>query len=100
MMDLKEFVLEENQTGYDVVGDYVRDYWKKTSYATAIVLLETSYDGKEYSNNNEVVSPFSNPYDIDSMEFLHDWWEGEKYIRIRGIMNICDIDCFEESEEE
>ena len=92
----KDIVLNDGQSGYDVVGDYVRDHWRKTYYSTAIVMMATSYDGKEYHQSHDVVSPFSDHNDIDSMEFLHDWWEGQKYIKIFGVINIDDIEEFVE----
>ena len=51
--------------------------------------METSYDGKEYLRENEVVSP---DCDFEGCEFLHDWWEGEPYIKILGIKNISEIE--------
>lgn len=44
-------------------------------------------DGKNYECLNEVASPY-NMYDV---EYLNDWWEGEKYIKVTGIQSISDM---------
>jgi hypothetical protein len=51
--------------------------------------LKTSYEGKEYLRYNEVVSPTEN---CESLEFLHDWWEGQEYIKLLGIRNLHEIE--------
>ncbi len=84
-----DIVLKNGQSGYDAVGEYVEKYWEQNGYATAIVALETSYEGKEYRRYNEVVSPTEN---CESFEFLHDWWEGQEYIKILGIRNLHEIE--------
>ena len=81
-------ILQDGQSGYDVVAEYVLKYWDKTYYSTAIVSLETSYDGRKYDKVNEVVSSL----DGDFNEFLHDWWEGQKFIKINGVKNIDEIE--------
>jgi hypothetical protein len=84
-----DIVLKNGQSGYDAVGEYVEKYWEQNGYATAIVALETSYEGKEYLRDNEVVSPTEN---CESLEFLYDWWEGQKYIKLLGIRNLHEIE--------
>ena len=86
-----DLVLKNGQSGYDAVWQYIEKYWKQNGYATAIVSLETSYDGREYRRENEVVSPTE---DFQGCEFLNDWWEGEEYIRLIGIINVHEIDIF------
>lgn len=86
-----DIVLKNGRSGYDAVEEYVEKYWKQNGYATAIVSLETSYDGREYRRENEVVSPTE---DFEACEFLNDWWEGEEYIRLIGIINVHEIDIF------
>lgn len=81
-----EFRLQNGQTGYDVIGDYIRRYWKHNCYEDVIVSIGTSYDGKNYSHYNEVASPY---FDSNNcIEFLNDWWEGELFIRLFGIKSI------------
>lgn len=84
----KDIILKTGQTGYDVVAEYVYEYWAQTYYGTAIVFLEISYDGKDYYKTNEIVE--CNNGEIEA--FLNDWWEGQEYIRINGIINIDEID--------
>lgn len=49
-----------------------------------IVSLATSYNDRKYIVHNEVASP-RNANDI---EYLYDWWEGEKFIILLGIRSI------------
>ena len=83
-----EIKLENNQSGYDVIGEYLRRYWNRNFYDTVIVSLATSYNGQKYSLLKEIASP----YNYDDIEFLNDWWEGEKYIKLFGIKSIQDVD--------
>lgn len=79
-----EIELKNGQTGYDVVEEYVRRYWKhKEMTDTVVVSIGISRTGEVYEHINEVVSPC----DCD-VEFLYDWWEGEKFIRIFGIKSL------------
>ena len=84
-----EIKLKNGQTGYDVVGEYIRRYWKNNSYTDVIVCMDISDDGNEYYTYNEVATPAEN---FDDVMFLHDWWEGEEYIKLFGIKSIDDID--------
>ena len=86
-MDIK---LNDGQTGYDVIGEYIRRYWKHNIYDTVIVSIGTSYDGKTYELRNEI----ADLYGFDNIEFLNDWWEGEKYIKLFGIKLISELDVF------
>lgn len=79
--------LDDKQTGYGVVSEYVKKYWEHHCTEDVVVSIEISSDGKNYECLNEVASPY-NMYDV---EFLNDWWEGEKYIRVTGIQGISDI---------
>ena len=90
---LKEFILTDGQTGYDVVSEYVADYWTKNYYSEVIVLLEISYNGEIFYKCNEIVYP--NNTDV---EFLNDWWEGQKYIKILGIISVDEVEKVLESE--
>lgn len=80
----KIFVLTEEQSGYDIVGEYIKRYWENVCYTTVIVSVSTSYDEKNYHQVNIVASP-TNELEI---EYLHDWWEGQKHIILNGIMDI------------
>lgn len=79
-----EVKLKEGQSGYDVVGEYVRRYWSHNTTDTVIVSIGISHDGYTYDLHNEVVSPTG----FDDIEFLYDWWEGEAFIRLFGIKAI------------
>lgn len=75
--------LEDGQSGYDIVGDYIGRYWRHNGdfVDTVVVYLEISYDGREYYPIYDVASP----QNFDDILFDYDWWEGEKYIRLKGI---------------
>ena len=79
-----EIKLKDRQSGYDAVGEYIRRYWKRHISDTVIVDLATSYDGKKYERRAEIASP----YNFDDIEFLYDWWEGERFIRLFGIISL------------
>lgn len=83
-----EIKLKDRQTGYDAVGEYIRRYWEHNITDTVIVSLATSYDGKKFETRNEVASP----YNYDDIEFLYDWWEGEKFIKLFGIKTLSEIE--------
>lgn len=83
MIDIE---LENTQNGYDVIREYICRYWDHNAYEDVIVSIGASYDGKTYTHYNEVASPY---FETDNfVEFLNDWWEGEKYIRLFGIKPI------------
>lgn len=84
-MDIK---LNDGQSGYDVIGEYIRRYWKNNIYTDVIVSLGTSYDGDVYDLHKEVASPCG----FDDIEFLNDWWEGETYIKLFGIKTVEELD--------
>lgn len=83
--------LAEDETGYTVVRSYVEKYWEESIKEKAVVSLGTSYDGKRYYYFNTILDIF-NECGIDYVEYLSDWWEGEKYIKILGIKGISEID--------
>lgn len=85
MVDIK---LKDGQSGYDVVGECIRRYWEHNITDTVIVSLGTSYDGKTFDLKKEVACPIN----FDDIEFMYDWWEGEKFIRIYGIQSVDALD--------
>lgn len=85
MIDIR---LKDRQTGYDVIGEYIRRYWEHNIYDDVIVSIGVSYDGNNYHLCKEVASPI----DCSGIEYLNDWWEGEKYIKLFGIQTINEID--------
>lgn len=85
MVDIK---LKDRQSGYAVIGEYIRRYWNHNITDTVIVSLATSYDGKKYVLRKEIASP----YNYDDIEFLYDWWEGEKFIKLFGIKTLQEVD--------
>lgn len=87
MIDIQ---LNDKQSGYDIIGDYIRRYWQHNIYDTVIVSLGTSYDGTIYELKKEIASP----YNSNDIEYLYDWWEGEKYIKLFGIKSINELDIF------
>ena len=87
MIDIE---LNNEQSGYDVIGEYIKRYWEHNITDTVIVSIGTSYDGNTYELRKEVASP----YNFDDIEFLYDWWEGEKYIKLFGIKSVEEIDVY------
>lgn len=83
-----DIVLKNGQSGYDVISDYIYRYWNHSILDTVIVSIGTSYDGHTYDLRNEVASPIS----FSDIEFLNDWWEGEKYIKLFGIKTLGELD--------
>ena len=87
--------LSDGQDGYAVVADYIRRYWNHHAEydETVIIYLETSHDGRKFYPVHDVASPITPISYLDgNIEFGYDWWEGEKYIRIKGIKSIGELD--------
>lgn len=83
-----EIKLEDGQNGYDIVGEYVRRYWKHNIYTTVVVSLGVSYNGMTYELRKEIASP----YNFNDVEYLYDWWEGERFIKLFGIKSVDELD--------
>ncbi len=84
-----EIKLRDGQSGYDAVGEYIQRYWGCNIADSVVVSMSTSYDGDTYHQHNEIAYPMG--FD-DNIEFLYDWWEGEKFIKIFGIKAVSDLD--------
>lgn len=82
-----EIKLKDGQSGYSVIGEYIRRYWKYHFEETVIVSIRVSYDGKYYDNRTDIAYPDQG----GDIEYLSDWWEGEKYIQLHGIQSIYKI---------
>lgn len=85
-----DIVLKDGQTGYDAVGEYIHRYWEHNIVDDIVVSIGTSYDGNAYDLLREVASPVG----YNDIEFLHDWWEGEKYIKLFGIKTVGELDIY------
>lgn len=87
---MKYIELKDNENGYEVVNKYINNFWENHFRIknTVVISLSTSYTGNLYEYRNEVAYPINN-YDI---EYLSDWWEGQKYIRIHGIAYLVKIE--------
>lgn len=85
-----DIVLKDRQSGYDAVGEYIRRYWEHNIVDDIVVSIGTSYDGNTYDLLREVASPVG----YNDIEFLHDWWEGEKYIKLFGIKTVGELDIY------
>lgn len=83
-----EIKVENGQAGDEIVGEYINRYWDHAGADSCIISCATSRDGVNYEQRNEVAYPTG----LRDVEFLYDWWEGEKFIRIFGIKNIRDIE--------
>lgn len=88
--NMVEIQLGDRQTGYDAVEKYIMNYWSNRIPDTMIVSLEVSYNGKDYDKVNCVAD--CSGYCSAVVEFLSDWWEGEKYIRILGMKDLSSIE--------
>lgn len=49
--------LDDNQSGYNIVAEYVRRYWEHNTNDAVIVSLGISYDGNKYELVKEVAVP-------------------------------------------
>ena len=83
-----EIKLKDRETGYEKVGKLIKSWWDVTSIEDSIVALEISDDGITWERCNEVAYPTD---DLNDVEFLNDWWEGEKYIRVLWITSVDQI---------
>lgn len=83
-----DIVLEKGKSGYDAVSEYIIRYWNHNITDTIIVSIGTSYDGVSYELRNEIACPMN----FGEIEYLYDWWEGEKFIKIYGIKGIKEIE--------
>lgn len=79
-------ILKNNETGYGEINKYVERYWDVHGSGDVIVGIETSYDGVEWRYNNEIATVYTPAQ--GEVEWLNDWWEGEKYIRLHGIQGV------------
>lgn len=85
MIDIE---LQNGKTGYDAVEEYIKRYWEHNSEGDVVISLGASYDGISYDLSKEVASPMQ----FRDVEFLNDWWEGQKYIRLFGIKAVDKMD--------
>lgn len=76
------------QDAYSAIAEYIKRYWEHHGIGVVIISIGLSTDGKEYTLVNDVVEPIDCG---DSMEFLDDWWEGEKFIRLFGIKDLSEL---------
>lgn len=64
MIDIK---LKEGQTGYNIIEEYIRRYWRNNIIDDVIISLGISYDGNTYEMIKEVASK-----NFKDIEFLND----------------------------
>lgn len=83
--------LKAGQTGYDAVGEYISRYWEHNAYESVIVSIAVSYDGRDYDLYNEIAWPDTDNENGRDIVFLHDWWEGEKFIKIFAIEAVSNL---------
>lgn len=76
--------LKGDETGYSVVGDYIRRYWESVECFDDVLFTITFEDGSVETNVAEVDISKDGP----SIEFVDDWWEGQKRFALNGIRNI------------
>ena len=88
MYNTKTIELKDGQTGYDAVEDYVYRYMERNGYMDVIVSIAISYNGRDYDLCNEIACP--GDY-CATIEFLSDWWEGQKFIKLLGIQAVSEL---------
>ena len=80
-----EIQLKEGQHGYEAVDEYVRRYWEHNVYDDVVISLSTSYDGETYYPFHTIAEPQAV---TEQVLYDFDWWEGEKFIKLFGIINV------------
>ena len=83
------FILDDKDTGYDIIAERIMRYYKTHIPDAVIVSIGFSYDGEKWEYMNEVAYPID--YLNNSIEFLNDWWEGQKYIKLFGIESVSNL---------
>jgi len=83
------FILNDQDTGYDVIVNRINRYYKVHNRDAVIVSIGISYDGEKWEYMNEVAYPLD--YLCSEIEFLNDWWEGQQYIKLLGIESVSNL---------
>ena len=83
------FILSDQDTGYSVIENRINRYYKTHIQDTVVVSLGISYDGENWEYMNEVAYPLD--YLNSAIEFLNDWWEGQRYIKLFGIESVSNL---------
>lgn len=84
-----DVMIEEGKTAYEAVRRYICRFWdNEQSFCDMIVRLSTSYNNVEWRTFNTLAL-----FDVDNFDviFENDWWEGERFIRLYGIISVDDI---------
>lgn len=77
--------------GYKLVERYILKYWDAHPMVDdVIVVIRKSYDGVEWELTNEVATP--KDMFKKNVEFLWDWWEGEPYVEVLGIIGVNEVE--------
>lgn len=87
--DYIDVTIEEGKTAYEAVGKYIYRFWDREAYDDVIVRLGISNNNAEWRTFNAFVS-----FDANDFEglFEYDWWEGERFIRLYGIVPLYEIE--------
>lgn len=80
-------IKDSDQSGYDAVGALIWNYYGYNPMDDLVIRIGISYNGKDYDIQNELVLT-----ENGSFEFLNDWWEGQKFIRVYGIQSVLTFD--------
>lgn len=90
MVKFKLNQLKDN--AYKKVTDAIYNYMYGIGYTdTFIVKLAVGRNANTASYINEVVYKYNR-----TIEFLNDWWEGESYVAVLGILPITDVTNFDD----
>lgn len=85
--------LQNNETGYEAVGKYIRNFWKRYNYYDTVIV------SLSFLNQCETRNEIASCYGFDDIEFLYDWWEGQTYFILNGIQYLKDIQIKENENE-
>lgn len=85
-----DVTIEEGKTAYEAVAKYIyRFFDNDAAFDDVIVRIGTSYNNIEWTTFNTLALFDMNEFDF---EFEDDWWEGERFIRLYGIISIDDVE--------
>lgn len=69
------------KNSYDIIGDAVRSFWRKTYPQTVIAFFSQKYEFEtEWEHCEELIYPESS-YDCDSVVFHCDFCEGQTEVK-------------------
>ena len=75
--------LKENRTGYDFVSERIHEFWNEFRYISDVIFsVDIMESDGQIMHIKDIALVTDSGTDI---EFVHDWWEGQKIIRLNRI---------------